>query len=355
MSGPTILAALTLAMVLAGAPIAHADAPASRITAQLQPVDDLKAVFATVESVDQAVARTRIGGTIADLRVEEGGRVEAGQVIATVRDPKLPLQLTALEARIRALQAQQHQAELELDRALQLRASGTGTQQRLDDARAAVDVARAQIAAMTAERAVVEQQQREGDVLAPAAGRVLQVKIVDGAVVQPGEPVASIAVENYVLRLRLPERHARFLRQGDAVLVGERGLAPAHIAPNGIDLTGIPPTGAPEGLRRGTVRQVYPEMADGQVVADATVAGLGDFFVGERVRVYVATGLREVILVPPDYVIRRFGADFVRLDDGTEIPVQVGGLIPAVGDRPGGLEILSGVKPGDILVRPEGA
>jgi multidrug efflux system membrane fusion protein len=35
--------------------------------------------------------------------------------------------------------------------------------------------------------------------------------------------------------------------------------------------------------------------------------------------------------------------------------VQVGGLIPAVGDRPGGLEILSGVKPGDILVRPEGA
>jgi multidrug efflux system membrane fusion protein len=96
-------------------------------------------------------------------------------------------------------------------------------------------------------------------------------------------------------------------------------------------------------------------MADGQVVADATVAGLGDFFVGERVRVYVATGLREAILVPPDYVIRRFGADIVRLDDGTEIPVQVGGLIPAVGDRPGGLEILSGVKPGDILVRPEGA
>jgi multidrug efflux system membrane fusion protein len=355
MSGPTILAALTLAMVLAGAPIARADAPASRITARLQPVDDLKAVFATVESVDQAMARTRIGGTIADLRVEEGDRIEAGQVIATVRDPKLPLQLTALEARIRALQAQQHQAELELDRALQLRASGTGTQQRLDDARAAVDVARAQIAAMTAERAVVEQQQREGDVLAPAAGRVLQVKIVDGAVVLPGEPVASIAVENYVLRLRLPERHARFLHRGDAVLVGERGLAPAHIAPNGIDLTGIPPTGASEGLRRGTVRQVYPEMADGQVVADATVAGLGDFFVGERVRVYVATGLREVILVPPDYVIRRFGADFVRLDDGTEIPVQVGGLIPAVGDRPGGLEILSGVKPGDILVRPEGA
>jgi membrane fusion protein, multidrug efflux system len=71
MSGPTILAALTLAMVLAGAPIARADAPASRITARLQPVDDLKAVFATVESVDQAMARTRIGGTIADLRVEE--------------------------------------------------------------------------------------------------------------------------------------------------------------------------------------------------------------------------------------------------------------------------------------------
>ncbi|MFC5309821.1 efflux RND transporter periplasmic adaptor subunit [Azospirillum rugosum] len=273
-----------------------------------------------------------------------------GQIGAVVRDPKLPLQLAALDARIQALQAQQHQAELELDRARQLRASGTGTQQRLDDAQSAVDVARAQIAAMKAERAVVDQQLREGEVFAPANGRILQVKVIDGAVVMPGEPVASIATETYVLRLHLPERHARFMHEGDPVLVGDRGLAPA--TPPGGEAAQEPKA---LDLKRGTVRQVYPEMAGGQVVADATVTGLGDFFVGERVRVYVATGTREAFVIPPDYVLRRFGTDFVRLADGTEAPVQVGGPIPKVGDQSGGIEVLSGLKPGDVIVRPAGA
>lgn len=316
------------------------------ITIQPRPVEDLKAVFATVESVHETLARTRIGGTIAELKVTEGDKVTTGQLLATVRDPKLPLQIVTLDARIQALQAQQHQAELELDRAQRLRASGVGTQQRLDDAQSAVDVARAQIAAMKAERAVVEQQLREGEVLAPANGRVLQVKVIDGAVVVPGETVASIATETYVLRLHLPERHARFMHEGDPVLVGNRGLAPA--APQAV---------APAGdmaLKRGTVRQVYPELSGGQVVADATVSGLGDFFVGERVRVYVATGTRQAIVVPPDWIVRRFGTDFLRLADGSETPVQVGGPIPALDGQPGGIEVLSGLKPGDVIVRPEG-
>lgn len=345
--------ALIATLLLSIAPLYRAQAQmkadADRITVQPRPVEDLKAVFATVESIRETLARTRIGGTIAGLKVKEGDKVTMGQVVATVRDPKLPLQLAALDARIQALQAQQHQAELELDRARQLRASGSGTQQRLDDAQAAMDVARAQIAAMRAERAVVDQQLREGDVSAPANGRILQVKIIDGAVVLPGEPVASIAIETYVLRLHLPERHARFMHEGDPVLVGDRGLAPV-----------TPPGGAAAqetkalNLKRGTVRQVYPEMANGQVVADATVTGLGDFFVGERVRVYVATGTRDAVMVPPNWIIRRFGTDFVRLTDGTETPVQVGNTIPTIDDQPGGLEVLSGLRPGDVIVRPEG-
>ncbi|NUB27717.1 efflux RND transporter periplasmic adaptor subunit [Azospirillum brasilense] len=342
---PARKALLAAALLAALLPLsAAAAAEPGTLTVQPRPVEDLKAVFATVESVRETLARTRIGGTVADLTVTEGDKVTVGQVIATVRDPKLPLQLAALDARIQALTAQQHQAELELGRARQLRSSGTGTQQRLDDAQAALDVARAQIAAMEAERSVVAQQLREGEVLAPAAGRILQVKVIAGAVVMPGEPVASIATDTYILRLRLPERHARFLKEGDPVLVGQRGLAPVALADPGAT-----------ALARGAVRQVYPEMAGGQVIADASVSGLGDFFVGERVRVYVATGTRDAVVIPPDWLLRRFGTDFVRLADGTEVPVQAGGEIPTVGDRPGGLEILSGLKPGDVVVRPAGS
>ena len=56
----------------------------------------------------------------------------------------------------------------------------------------------------------------------------------------------------------------------------------------------------------------------------STVAGLGDYFVGERTRVYVATGTREALVLPAAYVYRRSGVNYVRLADGDEIVVQPG-------------------------------
>lgn len=348
------LAAATILFAALPVPVALAQAAApdraDRLTIGPRPVEDLKAVFATVESVHETVARTRISGTIADLKAREGDKVTEGQVLAVVRDPKMPLQIAANDARTQALEAQLRQAELDLARARQLRASGTGTQQALDAAQANVDIDRGQLAAMKADRSVTEEQLREGTVYAPANGRILQVKVVEGAVVLPGEAVATIATETHVLRLHLPERHARFMHEGDTILVGARGLAPAGLT-NEADAEDT----KPDTLKKGMVTLVYPELSNGQVVADATVPGLGDFFVGERVRVYVATGTRQAIVIPPDYLIRRFGTDFLRLADGREVPVQVGGTIPQVGGQPGGLEVLSGLKAGDVVVRPEGA
>ncbi|PWC39922.1 RND transporter [Azospirillum sp. TSO35-2] len=326
--------------------------PAAPFQVERRPVEDLKAVFATVESVRQTKARTRIAGTLTGLRVVEGDRVADGQVIASVVDPKLALQAAALDARLESLRAQTRQAETELARARQLRASGTGTQQKLDDTQTALDVLRAQTAAMTADRAVVEQQRREGEVLAPAAGRILQVTAIAGAVTMAGEPVATIATDRHVLRLRLPERHARFIKAGDPVLVGERGLAPATAAD----------TDGADRLARGTIRLVYPELEAGQVVADAEMpadgatdgAGTGGYFVGERVRVLVATGTREALVVPPVYLTVRSGAEMAVLADGREVVVRSGRPVPALGDRPAGVEVLSGLRPGDRLVKPLG-
>ncbi|MFL7900911.1 biotin/lipoyl-binding protein [Azospirillum argentinense] len=97
---PAREALLVLLVVLL--PLSATAAEPGSLTVQPRPVEDLKAVFATVESVRETLARTRIGGTVADLTVTEGDKVPLGQVIATVRDPKLPLQLAALDARIQA-------------------------------------------------------------------------------------------------------------------------------------------------------------------------------------------------------------------------------------------------------------
>ncbi len=295
-------------------------------------VHDLKAVFATIESVDTVAARTRIGGTVAGLVVDEGARVEAGQSIARVEDPKLRPRRAVVEARIESIKSHRKLAALALDRVAKLRRSGTASQARLDEARTDLEVVDRNLAAMTAERDLVVAEQAEGAVVAPAAGRVLKVRVTEGAVVLPGETVALIAAEAYILRMRIPERHARFIGAGDEVLVGGRGLETPR-----------------RGMRKGRVRQLYPELEQGRVVADIDVAGLGDFFVGERIPVYVATGKRRVISVPPAFLSQRHGLTYARLDDGTEVVVQTG----RTGD--GGVEVLSGLLAGDVLARPEPA
>ena len=301
--------------------------PAQEFRVSSTTVKDTKAVFATVRSVNLAVARTRIGGILRMLRVDEGSAVQAGDVIARVEDPKLPLRIVELNAQIQALKAQLAQGQLDLERAQRLRASGSGSQAQLDAARTQLNVDKGSLAARRAERAVVSEQISEGEVLAPAAGRVLQVPVVNGTAVLAGETVASIAADSYILRLQLPERHARFLKRGDTVLVGQRGL-------------GI----TAGGLTEGIVRQVYPELDQGRVVADVTVSGLGDYFIGERARVLVATGARQTLIIPQRYLVRRFGVTYAKLKDGLEVVVQPG--------QPRGkdIEILSGLHPGDRLL-----
>jgi multidrug efflux system membrane fusion protein len=81
------------------------------------------------------------------------------------------------------------------------------------------------------------------------------------------------------------------------------------------------------------------------VIADVQTAGLGDYFVGERTLVYVATGRRETILVPTDYLHSRYGVTYATVKGVGEVMVQYG---QRVGDQ---IEILSGLKPGDVLLR----
>ncbi len=254
------------------------------------------------------VARARIGGTIIRVNVREGDRIAAGAEVATVVDEKLALQMQALDSRIKSQQATRDQAKIDFDRVQELMRRGVNSQMQLDQARTALDVAERTLAAMRSDRDVIMQQAAEGAVLAPGAGRVLTVPVSEGRVVLPGETIATLAEDNYILRLSLPERHARFMRAGDKVLIGARGDQ----------------TEAGETMRQGKVRLVYPEIQGGRVIADVDVDQLGDYFVGERTRVYVATGKREAIIVPAAYVYQRAGVNFVRLKDGAEIVVQPG-------------------------------
>jgi len=318
---------VTLSIALFGFSLA---ASAAEFKVQLVSIDDQKAVLATVEPVKMMTARARIGGTVVVLKATEGMMVEAANDLAVVVDDKLALQIKAIDARIESQDAQRAKAELDLNRINELFQRGKASQAQVDQTKTVFDVANRQLSAIKSDRDVILQQTAEGTVRAPGQGRVLTVPVAEGSVVMPGETIATIAEDNYILRVELPERHARFMRSGDTVKIAGRGAA----------------NGDQGVLRTGIVRVVYPEIKGGRVIADIAVDELGDYFVGERTRVYVSTGTRQAIVVPALAIFLRAGIEYVRLGDGREIVIKTGE------HRDDNVEVLSGLKAGDVVVTP---
>jgi len=302
-------------------------------------VPEMKAVFGEVESRTVVSARARIGGTIREIRIGEGSEVREGDVVGVVVDDKIVLQLAAADAKINALKSQLENARTEVERAQELLARGVATQSRLDAARTAFEVATSQVAAAEAEKAVIEQGAREGYVLAPATGRVLTVPVTPGSVILAGEPVARIATGPYYLRLSLPERHAAEIEDGASVTVSERGRARSP--------------GQPTATRTGRIAKVYPEIADGRVIADVDIAGIGSYFVNERMLVSIPVGKRAVLAVPAQAITTLHGIDYVRLstDEGpADVAVILGEAFEDGGRQL--VEILTGLQDGDRVVLP---
>ena len=329
------VAALAL---MAAAVVCSPAARASEFTVKAIERPDYKAVFGRVESRDLVPARARLGGTIVQLSVEEGSAVKAGDVVAVVVDDKLALQLGALDSRLKALDAELNNAMADLERAQKLLETGVVPKKQVEAVQTRVDVLTNQRAAAMSERAVLEQQRSEGEVIAPAPGRVLSVPVTEGSVVMAGETIARIAGGGYFLRLSLPERHAGQLKTGDAVLVGSRGMT---------DLGEKAPAGD------GKVIKVYPEIEGGRVLADVEVDGLGDFFVGERTRVWIPVAKRQMIAVPAAALVTRSGIDYVRLAlpaGEADVPVIAGDRFEDNGQP--FVEILTGLGDGDTVVLP---
>ncbi len=299
-------------------------------TAALQPttITEWKAVYGQVEARDRIPARARLGGTLIDLSVVEGDAVTAGQPIGRIEDEKLAFQLSALTAQRGALDAQLSNAQVELTRGESLLKQGVTTAQGLDALRTQVDVLKGQIAALDAQADVITQQVKEGTVLAPADGRVLDVPVSKGGVVMPGEAIALIGGGGTYLRLSIPERHAPSLHAGDKIEISDGGAT-----------------------QSGTLSRVYPLIQNGRVIADVDVAGLADSFVDARVLVRLAVGQRDALMVPATALSSTGGLDFVGVQ-GASGPMQRS-VVPGEHQTVGGVdmvEILSGLEAGDIIL-----
>lgn len=312
--------------LLVGSTSVHAES----LTLAPVEVTDWKAVYGRVESRHIVPARARIGGVITELTVSEGDLVSTGQQIGLIKDEKIAFQIASLDAQLGALEAQLRTAEAELARGETLLSQGVVTRQRLGQLSTDVEVTRNQIASIKANRDVLSQQESEGALVAPAAGRVLTVPTSLGAVIMPGEPVANIGSGGFFLRLAIPERFAGELVKDASIRIS-----------------------TPDGETTGRLARLYPLIENGRVIADVEVEGLETAYVNARILVEVPIGKRFALVVPQSALSARHGLDFVTVEtgDGTVDRVVVPGRAIVAGDVDG-VEIMSGLAAGDKVVLP---
>jgi RND family efflux transporter MFP subunit len=228
---------------------------------------DYVAVVITRGSVSVA---PRVAGTLTEVRVEIGQRVEAGDVIAVLDKQSLRESLAAANATASRRQAEHEAAKVtvaqtkrERDRAGQLQDAGVGSQSALEEAEFAKERAKAalaqakaaldeaQVQVTTANRAL-----RDATVKAPMAGTVAARYVDPGAQIGAETPIVRIITnaEPWV-RFAVPASDGKRLREGDLVAF--------RVTLAGSDIDGL--------SLLATVQQVAPQIdpLSGMILAQA--------------------------------------------------------------------------------------
>ncbi len=336
-----VLSLAAIGVASCGAEVEHDEAVAVVDSSQALLVEEIDApdfriVAAIMTNRDVGDARARIGGTLTRLLVREGDTVEKGELVAVIGDDRIDAEARAASAAVTAAAATAERTKSALERAERLFAAQAIARAEIERARTEASAAEAGLRAARAQAAAAQAVKEQGQVAAPADGRVTRAPIPQGSVVLPGEVVVAISTGAQVLRIELPESEGRTLEQGQELRIVE---------------------GA-NGAETAIVRQVYPAVTRGRVTVDLDAPGVSDDLIGSRVRVAAPLGVRRAIVIPERMIVTRFGADYVRLlragDAVIEAPVQRGADIPT-DETPDGVEILSGLRAGDRILPPETA
>ena len=129
------------------------------------------------------------GGQVLAVLVEPGQWVRAGQVMAVIDRSVQIQQQSSQAAQVQVAQANANLAQANLDRSLRLVDKGFVSKADIDRLRATRDAAFAQVRVAGAQLGVLQAQSRRLNVVAPAAGLVLERKVEPGQIVSAGSGV----------------------------------------------------------------------------------------------------------------------------------------------------------------------
>jgi RND family efflux transporter MFP subunit len=135
----------------------------------------------------------RVAGKIVERLVNAGEQVKAGQPLMRIDETDLRHALTAKRNAVTAARASAIQTDADERRYAKLESNGWVSRQRYDQAKAASDTAKAQLAAAEAEARVAENEAAYSVLVADADGTVAETLGEPGQVVSAGQTVVRLA------------------------------------------------------------------------------------------------------------------------------------------------------------------
>lgn len=173
-------------------------------------------------NVDIREVRLAFNGSehVAEIRVQEGDRVQPGQLLAKLQTGRLQAARDRVAAELVAAKAAAHGAELTYRRIRTLAASKLASPEQADEAEANSRTAEAQVAAAQAALAEAEQVLADAELYAPVSGIVRERIVEQGDFVTPQTPVITLALTDPVwVRSYLPEGFLGQIRPGARALI----------------------------------------------------------------------------------------------------------------------------------------
>ena len=306
--------------------MAAATAAESFVTVRDSLIDASIDAAGTAEPLQSATLSTKLMGAVTSIRVHEGERVRAGQVIATIDARDIAARRTQVEAGIAAAEAMHRDAETQMARMRSLHADSAATRVQLEAAE--TGLARAEAAARSARASAseVDAMGSYATIRAPFAGVVTRRFVDVGTFVAPGAPLLTI------------EDASRLRVRVTAAPGAARIAAGTRVAGT---IEGVPVEAIVEG--------VVPAAGAVYVVNAIVPNADGAFPSGGTATLRLPAGSRNGLLIPAAALIQ----------EGDLVGVRVAGRGGSelrwirIGSTHGDLvEVLSGLRPGDRVSVP---
>lgn len=176
----------------------------------------------------------KVGGRLAAVPVREGDRVKTGDVVGRIDAADFEMQLRAARVALLVAKANAQQAQAVVDRATRddlrmrrLAAGDAATEQQLEQARSAKEIAQAQRVAASAQVKQAETAVAQAELTlsycvlrAPQPGQVTERVRLPGEMIAAGSPVVTIAqLDTVKVVAAVDETRVGAVRPGDKVRV----------------------------------------------------------------------------------------------------------------------------------------